>query len=293
MAHESNMPANDRAEFGINRRRHVSTRALAICGLLWFAAAPLAQPPQATPAASVRTWLGHEAQIEAQLKSAEVTTIEHIGTGVTHPQRAYLKPSVPVESAVWKVLPPGKRGGYWESYKSEIAAYELDKLLQLNMVPPTVEREYKNDKGAAVMWASPTRSFKEFGGKGAPDAPPIYAAAWAKQIAQAKMFDNLINNLDPNLGNWLVDPSWNLILIDHTRAFTGGTTMIHQMTHIDPDLWARMRALDEPTIQSTLGKWLVRGGAKTLIQRRDKMQQIIDALVKAQGADNVFIRSHE
>jgi len=30
-----------------------------------------------------------------------------------------------------------------------------------------------------------------------------------------------------------------------------------------------------------------------LIQRRDKMQQIIDALVKAQGADNVFIRSHE
>ena len=34
------------------------------------------------------------------------------------------------------------------------------------------------------------------------------------------MFDNLIGNIDPNLGNWLVDPSWNLILIDLTRAFT-------------------------------------------------------------------------
>ena len=31
------------------------------------------------------------------------------------------------------------------------------------------------------------------------------------QITRAKMFDNLIGNLDPNLGNWLVDPEWNLI----------------------------------------------------------------------------------
>jgi len=251
-----------------------------------------AQQPAAPPA-NAKIWVGRTAEIEQFIRTTPIVKMEDLSVGVTHPKKATLPPGGPVQYLAWKAIPPARYSGYWESYLSEIAAYELDKLLQLNMVPPTVEREYKNDKGAAVMWASPTRSFKEFGGKGAPDAPPIYAAAWAKQIAQAKMFDNLINNLDPNLGNWLVDPSWNLILIDHTRAFTGGTTMIHQMTHIDPDLWARMRALDEPTIQSTLGKWLVRGGAKTLIQRRDKMQQIIDALVKAQGADNVFIRSHE
>jgi hypothetical protein len=251
-----------------------------------------AQQPAAPPA-NAKIWVGRAAEIEQFIRTTPIVKMEDLSVGVTHPKKATLPPGGPVQYLAWKAIPPARYSGYWESYLSEIAAYELDRLLQLNMVPPTVEREYKSDKGAAVMWASPTRSFKEFGGKGAPDAPPIYAAAWAKQIAQAKMFDNLINNLDPNLGNWLVDPSWNLILIDHTRAFTGGTTMIHQMTHIDPDLWARMRALDEPTIQSTLGKWLVRGGAKTLIQRRDKMQQIIDALVKAQGADNVFIRSHE
>ena len=47
------------------------------------------------------------------------------------------------------------------------------------------------------------------------------------------MFDNLICNVDPNLGNWLVDPSWNLILIDHTRSFTTKKDMVHQMTRID------------------------------------------------------------
>jgi hypothetical protein len=247
----------------------------------------------ATPPANAKIWIGRAAEIENFLRSTPIVKMDDLSVGVTHPKKATLPPGGPVPYLAFKAIPPARYSGFWESYLSEIAAYELDKLLQLNMVPPTVEREYKGDKGAAVMWASPTKSFKDLGGKGAPDAPPIYAAAWARQIAQAKMFDNLINNLDPNLGNWLVDPSWNLILIDHTRAFTAGTRMIHEMTHIDPDLWARMRALDEPTLHAAIGKWLIRGGEKTIIERRDKMQQIIDALVKTRGADNVFIRSHE
>jgi hypothetical protein len=32
------------------------------------------------------------------------------------------------------------------------------------------------------------------------------------------MFDNLICNIDPNLGNWLVDSSWNLVLSPITPA---------------------------------------------------------------------------
>lgn len=269
--------------------RFLAVSAAAACAL----GLALEAQPAATPPANAKIWIGRAAEIENFLRTTPIVKMDDLSVGVTHPKKATLPPGGPVPYFAWKPIPPARYSGFWESYLSEIAAYELDKLLQLNMVPPTVEREYKGDKGAAVMWASPTKSFKELGGKGAPDAPPIYAAAWARQISQAKMFDNLINNLDPNLGNWLVDPSWHLILIDHTRAFTGGTRMIHEMTHIDPDLWARMRALDEPAIHAAIGKWLIRGGEKTIIQRRDKMQQIIDALVKAHGADNVFIRSHE
>ena len=259
----------------------------------WALGLALEARQPATPPASAKTWIGHAAEIEQFLRTTPIVKMEDLSVGVTHPKKATLPPGGPVQYLAWKAIPPARYSGYWESYLSEIAAYELDKLLQLNMVPPTVEREYKGDKGAAVMWASPTKSFKEFGVKGAPEPPPIYAAAFAKQIAQTKMFDNLINNLDPNQGNWLVDPSWNLILIDHSRAFTGGTRMVHEMMHIDPDLWARMRALDEPTLHAAIGKWPIRGGEKTIIARRDKMQQVIDALVKARGADNVFIRGRE
>ena len=105
----------------------------------------------------------------------------------------------------------GRPAGFWESYKSEIAAYELDKLIGLNMVPPTVERKVNGSVGAAVMWCSPTTSFGQL--KGVPTAPAKHIAAWNRQLSRAKMFDNLIGNKDPNLGNWLVDPAWNLILI--------------------------------------------------------------------------------
>jgi len=34
-----------------------------------------------------------------------------------------------------------------------------------------------------------------------------------------RLFDQLIYNTDRNLGNLLIDKSWRLWMIDHTRAF--------------------------------------------------------------------------
>lgn len=250
----------------------------------------VAAQASATAPVSAKTWVGHEAEIEAYLKTVQILRLDDLSVGVTHPRKATLPPGGPCAYLAWKVIPPGRYEGFWESYLSEIAGYELDKILELHMVPPTVERTYKGDKGAAIMWASPTKNFKEMGVKGAPDAPPAYADAWARQIVKAKMFDNLIHNIDPNQGNWLVDPAWNLMLIDHSRAFIPGNTMIHEMTRIDANLWAKMQGLTEASLQASIGKWLMRGQAKSIIERRDKMQQIIDALVKARGEAAVFMR---
>jgi hypothetical protein len=172
----------------------------------------LAQAASQPALTSVTTWIGRSAQIEAHLKTAAITRIEDIGTGVTRPRRAHLEPSDPVESLVWKVLPPGRRRGYWESYKSEIAAYELDKLLAMNTVPPVVERTIEGETGAAVMWIAGTRSVKDMGGK-VPSGP-----TWDKPIRRMTMFDNLIANIDRNAGNILVGRPGELILIDHSRV---------------------------------------------------------------------------
>src|SRR5262245_32041198 len=145
--------------------------------------APVPCAAQVPAAQSVRTWIGNEPRIETQLKSAKVTRIEDIGTGVTRPRRAYLDPAEPVASLAWKVLPPGNRGGYWESYKSEIAAYELDKLLGMRVVPPAVERTIEGQTGAAIMWLESIRSVKQTGGK----VPS--GQVWDKAIRRMIMFD--------------------------------------------------------------------------------------------------------
>jgi hypothetical protein len=222
---------------------------------------------------------------EDYLRSAEVVGMEELKVGVTKPRRAKLAPGGPIEAFAWKTIKPGRHEGYWESYKSEIVAYELDKLLDLDMVPPTVEKRVKGDLGAAVMWVSPTKSFKELGGvpgqKGIPGPPPQLIPNWSRQLTRAKMFDNLIGNIDPNLGNWLVDPSWNLILIDHTRAFTTTKELYHQLVQIDPLLWSKMTALDEAGLTAAIGKWIGKAEIRAMLQRRDKMQQVVEKLGKS------------
>jgi hypothetical protein len=240
---------------------------------------------QAAPAQnSARTWIGREAELEAFLKSAQPTKIENLGTGVTRPKKATLAAGGPIAAMTWKPVKPGVYNGYRESYKHEIAAYELDKLLGLGMIPPTVERTIDGEMGAAVMWAAPSKSFKDLGGvpgqNKVPGPPAAQIGAWMRQLTRAKMFDNLIGNIDPNLGNWLVDPEWNLILIDHTRAFTTTNSLYHQMSAVDMELWNKMKALDEATLTGAVGTWLDKGAIRAMLQRRDKMQAVVDKLTR-------------
>lgn len=104
---------------------------------------------------------------------------------------------------------------------------------------------------------------------------------WNLQLVRAKMFDNLIGNLDPNLGNWLADPAWNLILIDHTRAFTTDKKLYHDLKRIDPALWAKMQELTQESLEATLGQWVGKSEIKAILERREKMAEVIKKLGNA------------
>ena len=238
------------------------------------------------PAASAKVWVGRAAEYEDFVKNTEVVRMEAIPVGVTKPVRCYFAPGGLLESMAFKSVKPGFQTGFWESYRSEMAAYELDKLLDLQMVPPTVEKRVKGNLGAAVMWVAPVRSFKQMGGP--PTPPAEHVDSWNRQMAKAKMFDNLINNRDPNLGNWLVDPAGNLILIDHTRAFAPGKDMVHKMNRIEKGLWQRMLALELASLKAALDPYLDGSQIKDILERRDRMKIEIDKMVAEKGEAEVF-----
>ena len=232
---------------------------------------------------SARIWEGRNAEFEEFIREAPIDRFEIVPIGVTHPKRAYFKSGGLVESVAWKVLPPGRPNGYWESYKSEIAAYELDKLLGMGMVPVAVEKKWKVEKAAAILWLSPIHSWKDMQDKPKP-------AKWVAQVARMKMFDDLICNRDRNAGNLLVDDDWNLFLIDHSRAFIDDKGLAIALEHVDRALWTKMVALDEPAVTGAVGSWVDRGGIRAILARRDKMKTAIDALVKAKGEAEVFLQ---
>jgi hypothetical protein len=279
----------------------MKSRLLALLLVLaWLVAAPslrvttdwIGTPPShaqaataatAVPAGSARVWEGRNQEFEEFLRTAEIDHFDDIPLGVTKPKRAYFKPGGLAESAAWKVLPPGRPAGYWESYKSEVAGYEMDKLLGMGMVPPSVEKIWKGQTAAAILWLKPIRDWKV--AEKLPKPPEF-----DRQIVKMKMFDDLIGNKDRNQGNLLVDDLWNLYLIDHSRAFVSDKDLPFKFQHVDRKLWDKMLELDEPTLMKTLENWVGKGEIRAILARRDKMKLEIEKLVKATSEPAVFIR---
>ena len=73
-----------------------------------------------------------------------------------------------------------------------VAAYELDKLLGLNLVPPSVERTI-NGRPASVTWWLDNFAMNELDRRRKGIDPPD-ADSWVRQVQAVRVFDELISN---------------------------------------------------------------------------------------------------
>jgi hypothetical protein len=117
------------------------------------------------------------------------------------------------------------------------------------------------------------------------------ATAWNRQAYRQRVFDNLIANIDENAGNILLDPAWNMILIDHSRAFFNDRMPFEAvMTHVDRPLFEKLKALDEPSLMTKLKPWVRSGGTvRDILKRRDKILAHFEKLIAEQGESNVIV----
>lgn len=235
-------------------------------------------------------WVGRSAEIEDWLLTAEVVSVEDVGMGVTKPSKTVLRKDGVEFAAAFKPIKRGRQGGFWESYEAEIAAYELDKMLGVNMVPPTVTRSVDKKTGSLQYWVRDCKLYKEI-----QDQPPSRPSEWSHQLSTMKMFDVLINNVDRNAQNFLVDSDWHMVLIDHSRAFGSGDKMAKDPKKLpaqfDRNLVDKIRALDTESVENALGELLMGGQAKDIIKRRDMLLEHLDKLVAEQGEARVYFNS--
>ena len=262
------------------RHRFLPAGLLALAGAALLATTVSAQNPvtERAPQCSL-VWAGHEDEIEKFLAEGKIEKMESVPVGVTKPQRATLEPGGPATRFAWKQLTPGYSKGYMESYKAEIAAYKMDRMLGLHMVPPIVERTIDSKKGAAVFWIENTKGWSV---KSPPQGPE---PKWSINLTRMKMFDLLIANIDRNQGNLIYDDDWHLFLIDHSRAFIDKKDLKNMapLGRVDRELWAKMEALTLEQLNDGLGDWVGDKEKKALLVRRDKMAEQIKQMVAKRG----------
>jgi hypothetical protein len=239
------------------------------------------------PAAVVIAPPAADADIERFLLEGKVGDTHGTKKGVTGAQRARLTSPMLTHDAQIQSIDEFKREfrtdrgvefDFRDSWAFNVAAYKIDRLIGLNMVPVSVERKYRSTPSAFTWWLDDVLMDEGDRLKKKIEAPD--RASWSRQTMMMRLFDQLISNVDRNMGNILYTKDWRLWPIDHTRAFRKNTelkTPAH-VTRCDRRVFERLKALDQPTLKREVGKWLDDGQIKALLARRDEIVKKIEAL---------------
>ena len=238
------------------------------------------------------------AEIEDFLTRAKIVAMKDIGEGVTLPKKATLELDGVRHFAVFKTidetakvkqLDRGIELEFQDSWKTEVAAYEMDKLLGLGMIPATVERVYDGKHGSMQFWVESKMSEAE---RVKRKLQPPLAFEWDEQIARLRLFDNLIYNTDRHMNNLLITEDWKIRLIDHSRTFRPFDQVKDPkvLTRFSRSLLEKMEQLNEPTLTEHLGKYLTPYQIQGLLKRRDAIMAISKKMVAEKGAGAVLYR---
>ena len=237
-------------------------------------------------------------QIKHFLTTAEVIKSKSSSKGVTHPWRLTLSDGTIThdasfqavdEHAAEKKLASGKvELGFVDSYKYNIAAYQLSELLGIDdMLPVYVERKWDGKTGSLSWWLPVKMDEAERVEKKIPVPDP---EKWNRQMNRIRVFDELVYDSDPNLTNLLIGEDWTVWRIDFTRAFRTNKELRapKDLVKCDRQLFERLKSLKANEVEQNTRPYLTKAEVNSVMARRDKIVAIFLNLIAQKGEDEVL-----
>lgn len=164
-----------------------------------------------------------------------------------------------------------KREG--RGFYPDVAAYRLDRLLELSLVPVAVVREVNGDDGSLQFLPDKWLDEKSRNSSG------LGGTAQCNLVGQWEamyVFDTLIYNEGRNLQSMIYSPDiWQLILVGHKRAFStrkGRPRHLKAAPIVIGDAWNdALASLTEEVLDARLGDVLDKRRQRALLARRDEL----------------------
>jgi hypothetical protein len=223
-----------------------------------------------------------DAELEDFMRTAPVTSVENIGTGITKPKRVTQERDGISNDAVFKYLDEvpdlqnkskyiSRRYNEADRYIYDVAAYKLDRMLGWEMVPTAVLAEVDGDDGALSDWVEKAINERDRLEEEVP------FTGYCKQYEQYRLrfvFDILIYNEDRNLTNILwTKNDFMMKFIDHTLAFRTTEKRPKQYRKVTLEvsdlLRSKLQTLDQQKLTAELSPYLHPRQIEAIIARRD------------------------
>jgi hypothetical protein len=172
-----------------------------------------------------------------------------------------------------------------DSYRYNIAAYRLARLLGLDNVPMSVLRTV-DGKPASVTWWVDDVVMDEAGREALKTNPlgpnPSRTGGYLQLV---RVFDELIQNRDRNKDNLLWTRDWTMWMIDHTRAFRTDHKLLRPETldTCERNLLAGLKRLTHATLTAAVGTSLIKPEIDALMERRDVIVKLFDDKIAKRG----------
>jgi hypothetical protein len=250
----------------------------------------------AAPAAAQTAALTQAEQREFLLK-ARVVSSRPAGKGITGSLRLTLNDgqithdasfqSIEDRATIQDKVSGRRRAGevnFADSYKYNIAAYELAQLLGLgHMMPVTVERRWNGKIGSLTWWVDDV--LMDEADREKSNTQPPSALDFQRQRLRMFTFAELIRDTDRNKGNVLYTKDWRVIMIDFTRAFRLEAQLRTPdlLQQIDRRLLEALRTLTDQQLRAAAAAWLTRDEINAVIARRKLIVERFDRLIKERG----------
>ncbi len=240
------------------------------------------RPPADKEGASV------EAQ-EAFLRTAPIITVsKQEGSGRSNSWKVFLDNGQTASKAVFKYVDRGRPRPFPSSYRYELAAYALDKLLGTGLVPPTVARTIEGTPGSLQAFCEGiiTEAVRKRQGITPPEVTLLQ-----REFATVSILENLTNCVREDEGDILIRTSdWRVWRIDYSEAFAPEAALIPDSPFplCPRDVFRKLKDLPDAEYRTRLEAYLNPEETEAVLARKRLVVDTLEALIKDKGENAVL-----